>query len=278
MTLEALHITVTVVLVVFIVGIIGGALYLTRRRSASVEDTALDYVESEHVEPEDPVVNQTRFDMQTLSESFAKRVAPQEERVQPEVYSQESAQPSPDELLADYEDPQAHIQFADDQTLEWKYLVKDSYQRRAEPSDDFGSTLEPLPQVIVMHLMAGRNRTFKLSDVLNAFSDHGLLYGQYHIFHAFDTNGSVRFSAASAVEPGTFDLERPHASLPGLSFFVDFHKARHPKTAFKSMLATLYDLSQQLQADIVDDHHHRLTQHRITSYWAQIKALTSEHA
>jgi cell division protein ZipA len=82
------------------------------------------------------------------------------------------------------------------------------------------------------------------------------------------------FYVASAVNPGTFDLNFiHHFTTPGLSFILNLSAVQNPRTAFIKMLNIVSNVAEQLGGDVLDEHRQRLTQAGINEYMIQIKSV-----
>ncbi len=135
--------------------------------------------------------------------------------------------------------------------------------------------------ILVVHVMAPRSQFFTGADILEALQQQHLQFGEHNIFHAYDSQGHIQFSVASATEPGTFDDQHlEHFTTPGLGFFTDIRHVAQPRAIFKHMLATAHQVAQRLQGELLDHRRQRLTASTVSEYLAQIKAteLAQNHA
>ena len=134
--------------------------------------------------------------------------------------------------------------------------------RSTTPSPDGG--IEPqagpakptLPsEVIVINVLARNGAKFGGSDLLEAFLRNGLKFGDMNIFHRIVPGSKeVRFSVASALEPGTFDLSAIEAfRTPGVSFFMQMPGPGDPLEVFEDMLTVTRDVAASLGADLKDE-------------------------
>ena len=84
----------------------------------------------------------------------------------------------------------------------------------------------------------------------------GLRHGKFGIFHRYDGNDETRtiFSAASLVEPGSFDLENiKEQQIPGISLFLVLPAPIDGVEAFDMMMSTARALSQSLSGELLDE-------------------------
>ena len=130
---------------------------------------------------------------------------------------------------------------------------------------------QPTP-MIVLNVMARRGQKFAGQTILEALLKHKLVFGKKRIFHAYDEQGKLQFSVASAVEPGYFDLENmQHFSTPGLGFFMDVQQCQYAQRGFQQMVDTVKSIAQQLGGDVLDDQYQRLSDASLREGLGKIK-------
>ena len=81
-------------------------------------------------------------------------------------------------------------------------------------------------------------------------------HGRFGIFHRYDGNDEDRvvFSAASLVEPGSFELENiKEQKIPGISLFMVLPGPIDGAEAFDQMMAASRTLTQSLGAELLDE-------------------------
>ena len=84
----------------------------------------------------------------------------------------------------------------------------------------------------------------------------GLRHGKFGIFHRYDGNDESKtvFSAASLVEPGSFDLQNiKEQEIPGISLFLILPGPVECVEAFDSMLEAARALTQSLDGELLDE-------------------------
>ncbi|MGB5688291.1 MAG: cell division protein ZipA C-terminal FtsZ-binding domain-containing protein, partial [Woeseiaceae bacterium] len=93
-----------------------------------------------------------------------------------------------------------------------------------EADDPVDTPGQDVPQKIVTLRLIGRNKKpFPGDDLILSMRGIGLRHGKFGIFHRYDGNDESRtiFSAASLVEPGSFDLANiKDQQIPGISLFL----------------------------------------------------------
>lgn len=101
----------------------------------------------------------------------------------------------------------------------------------------------------------------KLQEALLAES---LQHGKYSIFHRLHTDGSIIFSVASMVEPGTFDLDKMGETLfPGVTMFTQLPGPVPGMHALNEVVACARRLQANLGGTLQDERGVPLTVHRI---------------
>jgi cell division protein ZipA len=174
---------------------------------------------------------------------------------------------------------QEEIKFGDESVPSWRDAVKESLQRRMQkkPVQTEAETIPEGPkEVFVFYVMAPRSTQFKGQVLLSVLRAHGLLLNEKKVFQYKDYEG-LQFYVASAVNPGTFEIEQIHNFYtPGVSFILDTQAVASPKSAFSKMLEVISSVAEQLGGDVLDQNHQRLTQAGIGEYWAQIKILDNQ--
>ena len=80
--------------------------------------------------------------------------------------------------------------------------------------------------------------------------------GKFGIYHRYDGNDESKtiFSAASLVEPGSFDLENiKEQEIPGISIFLVLPGPVEGAEAFDLMMQAARALAQTMNADLLDE-------------------------
>ncbi|MFA6302077.1 MAG: cell division protein ZipA C-terminal FtsZ-binding domain-containing protein [Legionella sp.] len=147
-------------------------------------------------------------------------------------------------------------------------------------------TLIPEPQVavkpkalssIVMFLAAKENRQFAGYELLQSVLAAGLRYGEGNLFyrhHDANGQGPVICGLAAATATGTFDLQNIGAfSVRGLCLFM--HTSGNPgidSERFALFLETAKQLSDGLDAILLDDQRNPLTNERLGRYYKMLQA------
>ena len=124
-------------------------------------------------------------------------------------------------------------------------------------NDDEEGEGEPGPQKIVTLRLVGREkRPFQGDELILSMRGIGLRHGKFGIFHRYDGNDESRtiFSAASLVEPGSFDLANiKEQQIPGISLFMVLPGPVDGVEGFDLMMAAARALGQTLDGELLDE-------------------------
>lgn len=116
---------------------------------------------------------------------------------------------------------------------------------------------EEAPQKIVtLRLIARNGGAFRGDELILSLRGIGLRHGKFGIFHQYDGNDEDRtiFSAASLVEPGSFDLANiKEQEIPGISLFLVLPGPVDGVEAFDLMMTAARALAQTLDAELLDE-------------------------
>ena len=130
----------------------------------------------------------------------------------------------------------------------------------AEPDDSEPEerTIVPVgPQKIVtVRIVAREKKSFPGDELILSMRGIGLRHGKFGIFHRYDGNDESKtvFSAASLVEPGSFDLQNIKGQgIPGISLFLVLPGPVDSVEGFDMMLATARALTQSLNGELLDE-------------------------
>ena len=124
-----------------------------------------------------------------------------------------------------------------------------------DPED--ATPLQVGPQKIVtVRIVAREKKSFQGDELVLSLRGIGLRHGKFGIFHRYDGNdeSSTVFSAASLVEPGSFDLQNIQGQqIPGISLFLVLPGPVDSVEGFDMMLAAARALTQSLDGELLDE-------------------------
>jgi cell division protein ZipA len=130
-------------------------------------------------------------------------------------------------------------------------------------------------EVLAVNVIAKNGEELDGSILLEAAKSYGLRFGDMDIFHRHENSngqGPIIFSMASAINPGTFDIEElPHSSLKGVTFFMRLSQLNKRTFVLELMVDIAKRLANQLGAELKDDTHSVLSSQTITHYKSRIQ-------
>jgi cell division protein ZipA len=114
-----------------------------------------------------------------------------------------------------------------------------------------------VPQKIVtLRLVARDGGAFKGDELALSLRGIGMRHGKFGIFHRYDGNNenNTIFSAASLVEPGSFDMTNiKEQELPGISLFLILPGPVEGAEAFDMMMSAARAVAQALDGELLDE-------------------------
>ncbi|MCH9693743.1 MAG: cell division protein ZipA [Gammaproteobacteria bacterium] len=126
-----------------------------------------------------------------------------------------------------------------------------------EDDADAEAAAEDAPQKIVtLRVVARESKSFAGDELILSMRGIGLRHGKFGIFHRYDGNDESRtvFSAASLVEPGSFDLQNvAEQQIPGISLFLVLPGPIDSVEAFDLMMSAARTLAQSLEGELLDE-------------------------
>jgi len=124
-----------------------------------------------------------------------------------------------------------------------------------QAADDFPQSDVP-QKIVTLRLIARDGGAFRGDELILSMRGIGLRHGKFGIFHRFvgnDENKTI-FSAASLVEPGSFDLANiKDQEIPGISLFLVLPGPVDGVEAFDLMMEAARVLAQSLGAELLDE-------------------------
>jgi len=123
----------------------------------------------------------------------------------------------------------------------------------ADPDDAAPPTQQ---KIVTLRIVARNNGAFAGDELVLSMRGIGLRHGKFGIFHRHEGNdeGKVIFSAASLVEPGSFDIANiKEQEIPGISLFMVLPGPVEGAQGFDLMMTAARALSQSLNAELLDE-------------------------
>ena len=123
-------------------------------------------------------------------------------------------------------------------------------------------------ELIVINVLAARGERFEGPALVEALRARGLRYGEMNIFHRVEPlTRAIRYSVASVLEPGTFDMaEIEDFRSPGVCFFMQLPGPEEPLETLEDMLAAARDLALQLGGELKDEQRSVMTGQTVEHY------------
>ena len=111
-------------------------------------------------------------------------------------------------------------------------------------------------KIVTLRIIARDGGIFRGDELILSLRGIGLRHGKFGIFHRTDGNDESRtiFSAASLVEPGSFDLANiKDQEIPGISLFMVLPGPIDGVEAFDMMMEAARALAQSMEAELLDE-------------------------
>ena len=226
--------------------------------------------------------------IESIEEPVAAVVEEAEELVQQELASEQWDEP--DDVLFDdgqdavaaepaYDEPDYEEPAYEEEAYE-EEIVDELDEKRAESSqpqaaDPAAADEFEQSEVLVLNVTAKNGRVFTGDDLLHVLITSGLKFGEMNIFHkrlSKEHQGTVIFSVANMLNPGTFDLNNmDEFTTLGISFFLALPSAINNLDAFEQMLGVAQDIRDTLDGDLKDDHRNGMTAQTIEHYRQRVR-------
>jgi cell division protein ZipA len=114
----------------------------------------------------------------------------------------------------------------------------------------------PEEKIVTLRLVARNHGAFAGDELVLSLRGIGMRHGKFGIFHQYDGDDetSVVFSAASLVEPGSFDIQNiKEQEIPGISLFLVLPGPLDGAMAFDLMMTAARALAQTLDGELLDE-------------------------
>lgn len=124
-----------------------------------------------------------------------------------------------------------------------------------EPGGD-GAPVDRPQKIVTLRVVAKNRGSFRGDKLILCMRGIGLRHGKFGIFHRHegDDTTSTIFSAASLVEPGSFELSNlKEQQIPGISLFAVLPGPIDGADAFDLMMAAARAIAQSLDGELLDE-------------------------
>jgi cell division protein ZipA len=125
-----------------------------------------------------------------------------------------------------------------------------------EPEVEEEKPVDQEQKIVTLRLVAPQGGAFKGDELILSMRGIGLRHGKFGIFHRYDGNDETKtvFSAASLVEPGSFDIANiKDQEIPGISLFLVLPGPIDSVEAFDMMMESARTLAQTLEGELLDE-------------------------
>ena len=125
-----------------------------------------------------------------------------------------------------------------------------------EPEGEVDTVAAPVQKIVTLRIVARNHGSFPGDELVLSLRGIGMRHGKFGIFHRHEgtEDDMVVFSAASLVEPGSFDLKNiREQEIPGVSLFMILPGPLDGAQAFDQMMAAARALAQSLNAELLDE-------------------------
>ncbi|MEM7432495.1 MAG: cell division protein ZipA [Pseudomonadota bacterium] len=120
---------------------------------------------------------------------------------------------------------------------------------------------EPSPassqqKIVTLRIVARDKGAFKGDELILSLRGIGMRSGKFGIYHRYDGNDESRtiFSAASLVEPGSFDLENiKEQEIPGISLFMVVPGPLDGAESFDMLMEAARALAKAMDGELLDE-------------------------
>jgi cell division protein ZipA len=123
-------------------------------------------------------------------------------------------------------------------------------------ADEMPSSSDSPQKIVTVRIVAREKKSFAGDELILSMRGIGLRHGKFGIFHRYNGNDEAEtiFSAASLVEPGSFDLQNiKEQEIPGISLFLVLPGPVDSVEGFDMMLAAARTLTQSLDGELMDE-------------------------
>lgn len=125
-----------------------------------------------------------------------------------------------------------------------------------DTDSDVGNDALPPQKIVTLRLVARERGAFAGDELILALRGIGMRHGKFGIFHRVDgaDDDATIFSAASLVEPGSFDLTNiKDQEIPGISLFLVIPGPIDAAEAFDMMMEAARTLAQTMNGELLDE-------------------------
>jgi len=148
-----------------------------------------------------------------------------------------------------------------------------------EPATASEAPSQQAQKIVTLRVVARDRGAFRGDELILSLRGIGMRHGKFGIFHRFEGDEDSRtiFSAASLVEPGSFDLANiKEQEIPGISLFAVLPGPVAGVEAFDLMMAAARAIAKAMEADLLDESGSTLSIQR--ERYLREEIIAYEHA
>jgi len=143
----------------------------------------------------------------------------------------------------------------------------------ADADEDSAGAVDAAPRpanptrqkIVTLRVVARHKGAFRGDELILSLRGVGMRSGKFGIYHRYDGNDENRtiFSAASLVEPGSFDLANiKEQAIPGISIFLVLPGPIDGTEAFDLMMQAARAIAKTMDGELLDESGCTLSIHR----------------
>ena len=248
--------------------------------AAPLDETAINLTHSTSIENDKPLSeNPESLNAQypnTAPDELNDKLASKKEVVLEEVvtqkplYSQPVSRPKPRKntpTKAELKRNQIEINFEN--------TASEDKQSKVSAQEENNEQQKVQPEVLSLSVVMPQNQIMQGATLLPMLLTLGLKYGEMNIFHRHQDNagnGPVTFSLANMVNPGSFELETIETFVTqGITLFMMLPNAGNAFDVYQQMLSAAKQLSEEFNAQILDDKRNIMTKQTEQHYVSRIR-------
>lgn len=134
----------------------------------------------------------------------------------------------------------------------------------AEADQPAETILTESSRVVTVRILPQPGEGFPAEELILALRAAGLRHGRFKIFHSMSEDDErIRYSVASLVEPGSFDLSKlSESEYQGISMFMVLPAPEDGVVLFDEMMSVARDIGKEINGRLLDEQGGALSMQR----------------